>query len=258
MSDIITPSILGNIATLLKGKTNPAKRTFFRTFIPQNLQEDSKINLILTSSWISDGDNLGILNQIKKKDESNGVLFEMILSLINDNPMPSRLGYISHQEYQRISRQIIDIILINIKKIEGIPKDLKDKVNILYNHIKKETIEPSELNKQFQEIIQNLEIIKGGIDEIKMDLNIKVETFFDLYSKLESLLEDISDDLAEHIKDFDDLQNFLIEKLGNDYERIKDIWNDYKNGKIGRKELFKRIIKLLGPKVLKLIKKFFL
>lgn len=78
-------------------------------------------------------------------------------------------------------------------------------------------------------------------------MNVKFEAFFDLYSKLERVLEDISNDLVEHIKDFDELQNFFIEKLGSDYEKIKDIWSDYKNGKIDKKDLFKRVIKLLGP-----------
>lgn len=258
MSDIITPSILGNIAILLKGKTNPAKRTFFLTFIPQDLQQNSTIDLILKSDWISDGDNLEILHKIKNYPNSNKILFEMILALINDSPMPYRLDKISREQYQKVSRQIMDLLLINIKNIEDIPQDIKDKLNLLYDNLERDTIQSNEINKQFQEIIQELEQIQFGIEEIKMDLNEKFETFFDLYSKLESIIEDISNDIIEYIKDFDELQNFLIEKLGSDYEKIKDIWSDYKNGKVGKKELFKRIIKLAGPKALKLIKKFIL
>jgi len=256
MSDVITPSILGNIAILLKGKTNPAKRIFFLTFIPQYLQQDSTIDLILKSDWISDGDNLEILHKIKNYPNSNKILFEMILALINDSPMPYRLDKISREQYQKVSRQIIDSLLINIKNIEDIPSDIKDKVNLLYDNLERDTIQSNEINKQFQEIIQELEQIKFGIKQIKLDWDEKFESFINLYSNLEILLEDISNDLLEHIKDLDELENFLIDKLGSDYDKIKDIWSDYKNGKIGKKELFKREIKLVGPKALKLIKKF--
>lgn len=49
----------------------------------------------------------------------------------------------------------------------------------------------------------------------------------------------------------DELENFLIDKLGNDWDQIKDIWKDYKEGRIkNKKQLIWRIIKFGGKKLL--------
>jgi len=258
MPEIIVPSILGNIASLLKGKTNPAKRIFFQTFIPPELQQDPLIKSTLSKDWITDGDCQQTLNQIKKDPKGNDVIIEMILSLVNDSPSPTRLDKISKPEYQKITNQIIKTILINIQNLPDIPEELQEKINLLNTDLETEGTDPGEIKTQLKEIINKLDLITDGITDLKLDLKSKFDLIIDQYSNLEEMLEDISEDLANHTKDFEGLQNFLIDKLGNDYEKIKDIWDDYKKGKIGKKELLKRIFISLGPKVIKVVKKFFL
>ena len=48
----------------------------------------------------------------------------------------------------------------------------------------------------------------------------------------------------------DDLKTFLYEKLASDWDKIRDTWQDYKDGKIDKKGLLKHALKMTGKKFL--------
>jgi len=74
------------------------------------------------------------------------------------------------------------------------------------------------------------------LDSIKMDTELIIE-----YTKQ---IEDIFDRV-------DDLEQYLIKKLGNDFQKIKVAYQQYKEGKIGRTGLIKEGLKALGKMFIK-------
>ena len=58
--------------------------------------------------------------------------------------------------------------------------------------------------------------------------------------------------IEDVIDSIDNLESFLMNKLGNDFEKIRHVWINYKEGKIGKKGLIKEGAKIIGKKFLKI------
>lgn len=113
------------------------------------------------------------------------------------------------------------------------------------------------IDNRFDEIGGKLDDIAVTIDDIKTDTEliryIKEET---------SLIGDIKDDteaitqavayMEEHLDEkMDDIDNYLRVKLGTTTQKLKQHWNNYKDGKISKKDFIFRALKIGGKKLLK-------
>lgn len=85
----------------------------------------------------------------------------------------------------------------------------------------------SKIDKRLENIQEDVELIKEYTSQIEK-----------IFEKLETL---------------EDLESFLRKKLSSDFEKIKTTWQDYKSGKITRKELIIQGIKVIGKKFIKII-----
>ena len=85
----------------------------------------------------------------------------------------------------------------------------------------------SKMDKRLKHIQDDVELIKEYTAQIEL-----------IFDKLDTL---------------DDLEAFLKKKLSSDFEKITGAWKDYKAGKIGRGELIKEGIKVIGKTFVKKI-----
>lgn len=121
------------------------------------------------------------------------------------------------------------------KKNLKIPRDyvqhcrLKDK-----NELKKEV--RTSINGESFEVI--LKEFSEKLDDIKSD----TEVIKEYTSQIEQIFNRV-----------DDLESFLIKKLGNDFQKIQTAWNQYKEGKIGKAGLIKEGLRVIGKNFIKKI-----
>ena len=148
---------------------------------------------------------------------------------------------------------IADVIGEEVKfcdTIGGKMKDLKDKIRLSERILLSEKI--------VKEMV--IQLIKQG--EIRAKL--KGETLVYIpEDKTIEILEDIKDN-TEIIRTYsekieiildkqDDLEDYLRSHLATDFEKIKEAWEDYKEGYITKKGLIKEAIKVLGKKFIKIV-----
>ena len=69
-----------------------------------------------------------------------------------------------------------------------------------------------------------------------------------LITQYVSLIEDVFDKT-------ENIEEYLKSHLASDFEKIKDAWEDYKEGRITKKELIKIGIKQIGKKFVKIFLK---
>ena len=84
--------------------------------------------------------------------------------------------------------------------------------------------------------------------DLLRDLNIKCD---DIKSCNELILE-YSMKIEQVIDQIENLEEFLMKRLGGEFQRIKHIWTKYKNGKIDKKGLITEGAQVLGKRFLKL------
>ncbi|KKM28464.1 hypothetical protein LCGC14_1566390 [marine sediment metagenome] len=105
--------------------------------------------------------------------------------------------------------------------------------------------------------------VEDGSTLVVKAMSDKTEKITDVLKDLSVKMDDIKSD-SVLIKEYTPLIEELFEKVGNveeylkerlatDFEKIKNIWNDYKSGKISRRELIKKALKILGKRFIKLI-----
>lgn len=96
-----------------------------------------------------------------------------------------------------------------------------------------------------REKIQSFE----NINEIKENLNQLIKTTEILKQNLDIVIR-----YTIKISDNQDLtEDYLKQKLSTDWEQFKDIWSDYNNGKITKRNFIKDGISILGPKFIKVL-----
>lgn len=97
------------------------------------------------------------------------------------------------------------------------------------------------------EVLESLEEIKVNIAAIIKNQFAQLEKIDNTIEKLE-ILDSIAENISKLLDKQDLTEDYLKDKLGNDWEKIKGSWEDYKNGKVDKKGLIKRGIKALGKK----------
>ena len=78
------------------------------------------------------------------------------------------------------------------------------------------------------------------LDDVKCD----TELIKEYSSQIEIVLEK-----TEYV------EQYLRKHLGSEWQKIKNTWDDYKKGKIGKRELLKEGLKLIGKKFIKYLLK---
>ena len=97
------------------------------------------------------------------------------------------------------------------------------------NYVSSHSNELSNLNVMLKQILDKLDDVKSDTELIK---------------EYTSFIEQIMDKQES-------LEDFMIKRLGSDFDVIKHAWSDYKAGKIGKAGLIGQGIKLLGKKFIK-------
>ena len=103
--------------------------------------------------------------------------------------------------------------------------------------------------------------VEEGSQLVVKAMSDRAEKVTDLLKDFSVKLDDIKSD-TELIKEYtsqiedlfdktDDLEDFLKERLATDFQKIKFAWQDYKDGKYGKKGLIKQGIKIIGKKFVK-------
>ena len=106
------------------------------------------------------------------------------------------------------------------------------------------------------EVIFNAEDFGFKIDGDNLVVDQGAEGGF--MEKLDKILEqnelilEYTKKIEDVIDGIDNLESFLMSKLGNDFEKIRHVWVNYKEGKIGKKGLIKEGAKIIGKKFLKI------
>jgi len=119
-------------------------------------------------------------------------------------------------------------------------------------------IQQNELKEKYIELINSGNVIQTKqlkLELLKINQAIRKSTI-----EQNSILENISDNIINVLENQENsediLENMFIyikEHLKTDWERIKGTWNEYKAGKIGKKELIKRALRGTGRKLLEIL-----
>ena len=164
-----------------------------------------------------------------------------------------KVGHTSPQKIEEI-RKIIEDLLFDGSLSVRIRQDTLvfskpmaiETVNILGN-IKDDTGRIKENTEQ----LDILSDIKSDTEEIK-EYSSKLDILEDIKGDTE-LIKNFTSQLEDLLDNLEDIENYLKEHLASDYEKLKDSFKDRKQGKISRKELAKRIAKIIGKNALKIL-----
>ncbi|MGQ4875781.1 MAG: hypothetical protein ACP6IY_17085 [Promethearchaeia archaeon] len=99
------------------------------------------------------------------------------------------------------------------------------------------------------EIYKNLEANLNSIIQVLEHIEIKANNIEKITSPLVPMLEKMMENI-EH--NFDNIEDYLQERLGSDYEKFRKYIKQYKNNEITKKRLIMKGISLFGQKFLKL------
>jgi len=130
----------------------------------------------------------------------------------------------------------------NMKIMQGFAEGLYDKQDVALSVVVNKVEHGSEvvvnaLSDRAEKVTDLLRDFSTKLDDIKSDT--------ELIKEYTSQIEDV-------IAKIDNLESFLMRKLGTDFNKIKHIWKKYKEGAIGKRELVTKGIKLVGKKFVKI------
>ena len=167
----------------------------------------------------------------------------LIDSDVNIVDLESRITQIIENCNFSLIQQMENIQSANVKKIEGFAQGLYDKQDVALSITLEKVEEGSKIvvdamSDKGEKVTDLLRDLSTKMDDIKSDT--------ELIKEYTSLIEDIFNQI-------DNIENFLRDKLGSDFEKIKSAWDDYKSGTINKKQLIFRGIKTLGKKFVKKI-----
>lgn len=267
----------------MKNRTNKQYARGFselaRTYLAMGLFNEAHTAIKQGMQW--DSENIDYKNLNEKINNSRGKKEQEILEKINEikdliqkfypkeaikkmEEVKSVYDLIQFREYRSFIEtntvscenysKAISILKSDIPLIyEEIPvKDLKDKIRLSEGILLSERI--------LKEMV--IQLIKQG--EIRAKLRGETLVYIPEDKTIE-ILEDIKDNTeiirtySEKIEDIlnkqDNLEEYLRSNLSTDFEKIKEAWEDYKEGNITKKGLIKEAIKVLGKKFIKIVLK---
>lgn len=129
----------------------------------------------------------------------------------------------------------------NFLKFEGFAEGLYDKQDVALSVAVQKVEKGSQLvvkamSDRSEKVTDLLRDFSNKLDEIKSD----TELIKEYTSQIENILDKQ-----------EDMETFLKDHLGSDFEKIKFAWQDYKDGKINKKQLIGQGIKIIGKKFVK-------
>jgi predicted nucleic acid-binding Zn-ribbon protein len=129
------------------------------------------------------------------------------------------------------------------KNFEGYAQGLYDKQDVALSVAIKKIDEGSKL------VVKAMSDRSEKVTDILKDFNTKLD---DIKSNTQLIIE-YTEQIDQILDEMDNLEEYLKEHLASDFEKIKYIWKDYSLGKIERKELIGKCIKILGKKFIGLV-----
>jgi len=258
----------------MKNRTNKQYGRGFsemaRTFLSMELFNESLTAIKTSIKWDSENGDYKklqerIINSKKEKEDEISKKFSEIENLIQTfNPKKAleKLEEVNSAYNLKQFKGFLSFVEQNTLKCESYLRAisvLKDEIPLIYEEIPlKELKAKVGLNE-----ITLKEMVIQLIKERVIQARLKGSTLFYIpEDKTIELLEDIKDNTeiikmyAEKIEDIldkqDNLEEYLRSHLSTDFEKIKEAWEDYKEGYITKKGLIKEAIKVLGKKFIKI------
>ena len=178
---------------------------------------------------------------------------------------------------------ILSEIMGALKYLKTVTKNIKDDTTIIINKVEELRISIENHLKQFDIVSDDINQIKNKFDGLRAqiteyenegnfasaekihdEISELRSTLKDLYYKRENQSETIIDNLNRILKNqkisedifrqrIGSLEQYLYDHLDTDLEQWKKIWEEYKIKNIGKSELIKRSLRLVGPKFIKII-----
>ena len=129
------------------------------------------------------------------------------------------------------------------RKIEAFAEGLYDKQDVGLSVALKKVEDGSKL------VVKAMSDRAEKLTDLLKDFSIKLD---DIKSDTE-LIKEYTSQIEEIFEKTEDLEMFLKTRLATDFQKIKNAWEDYKTGKIGKKELIIEGIKIIGKRFVKKI-----
>ena len=140
-------------------------------------------------------------------------------------------------KYEKISEEI--------ESIKNTITDIRNNITNLENIGKFE--QTGELDKRISELRKEL---KNLFDQRDNNINIIIEN-------TEKVLQNQNITDSYITNKLDELEQYLITHLASDWEKIKEAWENYKKGKIKKKELINLGLKTIGKNFINIFIKFY-
>ncbi len=176
----------------------------------------------------------------RKEYEEKVEFMEEKKIIIDSNLKPSDLENIIAKKFQECNfallQQMKDAQSQTLTKVEGFAQGLYDKQDVALSVVVKQVESGSQL------VVKAMSDRAEKITDLLKDFNSKLD---DIKSDTE-LIKEYSSNMEDLFDRIDDLERFLIENLGSDFIQIKYAYQQYKEGKITKKELVKEGFKGLG------------
>ncbi len=219
----------------------------------------SSSNSLDMSGITRDGMNVLLKSNIEEQEGEK----MLIVSIVSEN-QHVQMGALSDvmEEFRELRREFGE-------KLEAIKKgqeDLKITIiretsKILTNQIEEfDSIESKnhKLRKEIKKLRRKFDEFEGSgefgkADEVNQQLELLKQEFRQSHQLLDTKLDEIANNIEKILENQDNIEDFLMKKLGSDWDIIKDAWKDYKEGQINKKQLIFKCIRQVGVKFIKKI-----
>lgn len=255
---------------------------------------DNETKKIVEIPLRDDINELNVLEEIKKRITMSTIsstphLLEMF-GMASDGSDIGIKSLIKDVEGTKILNATVfgtnqSVIFGILSEIMGVLKELKVDTKIIINKVEELRISIENQLKQFDIVSDDINQINNKIDGLRSQItDYENEGNFayaekihdeiselrsalkDLYYKRENQSETIVDNLNKILKNqkiseeifrqrIGTLEQYLYDHLDTDLEKWKKIWEEYKKKNIGKSELIKKSLRLVGPKFIKLLLK---
>lgn len=111
-----------------------------------------------------------------------------------------------------------------------------------------------ELNAQISEYESKGEFDKT--DELQQQVQQLRDEIKSLFSNMQDSIDVIAENTVKVLENQEITEEFLKKHLSSDWEKIKDHWHDFKDGKTNKKVLIKNVLKIVGVKAAKKLVSF--
>lgn len=138
-----------------------------------------------------------------------------------------------------------------ISYICDIAKEITNMAVIFAIHADRKKISLRDIELAIEIYIKNkseksLDILLG----IKKDIKELIDKIDDIKSDTE-LIKEYTEPIEEIFSHIEDLEKYLKDHLASDWEKIKDIYDEYIRKEISRRQFIKKCIKIIGNRFIK-------